>query len=354
MKVVPPFRREHFLDRQKMESDVNAAIREILCIFHPKFRPMVTISRINLTQLNRNIQILMVTAPEEAEEDLDRAKLNGIQIMGKTVFPTGEEFWRFVPSEFPKRALLRVNNLPILCTDEELEELMELPADIKLVGDLLRESNETELGRLFTGRAMVPIIIPSKEHEILVKQWSILKNSENITIWNEVPIYMSMPSLHKCRLCEQEGRRQVMGHDEKWCRIVRQTTKPLEEEAQTHESVENEVQMVSQNEQTKESEMQQNSTHADDYDDNDETVATNPNNSEDDVVSHTSSSDDDNNETVATNQNSDHDGRKRNWQEVKKKKRKRSNKSTKSVNSGKATNSTEYPVRKSLNLNSNG
>ena len=141
--------------------------------------------------------------------------------MGKTVFPTGEEFWRFLPSEFPKRALQRVNNLPILCTDEELEELMELPADIKLAGDLLRESEETELGRLFTGRAMVPVIIPSKEHENLVKQWSILKNSENITIWNEVPIYMSVPSLHKCRLCEQEGRRQVIGHDEKWCRILR-------------------------------------------------------------------------------------------------------------------------------------
>ena len=32
---------------------------------------------------------------------------------------------------------------------------------------------------------------------------------------------MSVPSLHKCRLCEQEGRRQVIGHDERWCRILR-------------------------------------------------------------------------------------------------------------------------------------
>ena len=168
MKVVPPFRKEHFLDRRRLEMDVSAAIREILYIFQPKFRPIVTISRTNLTQQNRKIQILMVTAPEEAEEDLARAKLNGIQIMGKTVFPTGEEFWRYLPSEFPKRAILRVNNLPILCTDEELEELMELPADIKLAGDLLRESEETELGRWFTGRAMIPIIIPTKEHENLV------------------------------------------------------------------------------------------------------------------------------------------------------------------------------------------
>ena len=165
MKVDPPFRKEHFLNRQKLEMDVNAAIKEILYIFQPKFRPLVTISRTNLPQQNRNIQILMVTAPEEAEEDLARAKLNEIKIMGKTVFPTGEEIWRFSPSEFPKRAMLRVNNLPILCTDEELEEIMELPEDIKFAGDLLRESEETELGRLFTGRAMIPIVIPTREHE---------------------------------------------------------------------------------------------------------------------------------------------------------------------------------------------
>ena len=225
MKVVPPFRKEHFMNRQKLEADVNSAIREILCLFQPRFRPLVTISRTNINQNNRNTQILMVTAPEEAEEDLARAKLNGIQIMGKTVFPTGEEFWTYVPSEYPKRALLRINNLPILCSDDELEELMQLPDGIELAGDLLRESNETELGRCFTGRAMVPIVIPTKEHESLVKKWSLLKNSENITTWTEVPIYMSVPRLHKCRLCEQEGRRQVIGHDEKWCRIVRNPMK---------------------------------------------------------------------------------------------------------------------------------
>ena len=190
MKVVPPFRKEHFLNRQKMEMDVNAAIKEILYIFQPKFRPMVTISRTNLPQQNRNIQILMVTAPEEAEKDLARAKINGIKIMGKTVFPTGEEFWRYSPSEFLKRAILRVNNLPILCSDEELEELMELPEDKKFAGELLRESEDTELGRMYTGRAIIPIVIPTKDHENSVRNWSILKSSEDIAIWHKVPIYI--------------------------------------------------------------------------------------------------------------------------------------------------------------------
>ena len=61
----------------------------------------------------------------------------------------------------------------------------------------------------------------STTHENSVKQWSILKNSKNFTSWNKVHIYLSVPSLHKCRLCEQEGRRQVIGHDERWCRILR-------------------------------------------------------------------------------------------------------------------------------------
>ena len=119
--------------------------------------------------------------------------------------------------------MLRVNNLPILCSDEELEQLMELPEDIKFAGDLLRESEMHDLGRMYTGRAMIPIMIPTKEHENSVRKWSIYKNSENIAVWNEVPIYMSVPRLHKCVLCEQEGRRQVIGHDERWCRILRNT-----------------------------------------------------------------------------------------------------------------------------------
>ena len=56
---------------------------EILSALQPKFRNKITISRTNLPQYGRNLQILMVTAPGEAGEDIAKAKLVGIKLMGK-------------------------------------------------------------------------------------------------------------------------------------------------------------------------------------------------------------------------------------------------------------------------------
>ena len=56
---------------------------EMLSAFRPKFRNKIMISRTNLLQHGRNLQILMVTAPGEAEEDVAKAKLVGIKMMGK-------------------------------------------------------------------------------------------------------------------------------------------------------------------------------------------------------------------------------------------------------------------------------
>ena len=128
MKVVPPFRKEHFQYPQLLEQDVAKAISEIASIFHSNIRNEVTVSRTNISQpTGRKLQILLVTAPGEAAEDVARAKLNGINMMGKTVLTTGDEFWRFTPGELPKRAMIHINNLPVLMETEELEEVLGLP-----------------------------------------------------------------------------------------------------------------------------------------------------------------------------------------------------------------------------------
>ena len=221
MKVIPPFRKEHFMYSQLLEDDVQKAINEIASIFQPKHRGLITISRTNIPQQNgRRLQILMVTAPGEAEEEVARAKLNGIKIMGKTVFPTGDEFWRFSPGEFPKKAMIHITNLPVLCETDELEEMLGLPDHTE--HDIMqRESIQTDSGKIYTGRARIPIVINSKEHEEHLLEWSNWRNSEDgLLVWNEIPVYMSIPKLHKCGECEKEGRPYI-GHDEKWCRIRR-------------------------------------------------------------------------------------------------------------------------------------
>ena len=221
MKVIPPFRKEHFMYSQLLEDDVQKAINEIASIFQPKHRGLITISRTNIPQQNgRRLQILMVTAPGEAEGEVARAKLNGIKIMGKTVFPTGDEFWRFSPGEFPKKAMIHITNLPVLCETDELEEMLGLPDHTE--HDIMqRESIQTDSGKIYTGRARIPIVINSKEHEEHLLEWSNWRNSEDgLLVWNEIPVYMSIPKLHKCGECEKEGRPYI-GHDEKWCRIRR-------------------------------------------------------------------------------------------------------------------------------------
>ena len=329
MKIVPPFRKEHFLYPQLLQEDIGKAMFEILSAFQPKFRNKITIARTNLVQHGRTLQILMVTAPGEAEEDVARAKLVGIKMMGKTVFPTADEFWRFSPGEFPKRAMIRITNLPALLETDELEELLDLPPETNFNNLLERETIETEAGKVHTGRGRIPIIINSKEHQERLFQWSTWRNSESgKLVWNEVPLFMSIPRLHKCSMCEAENRPQFIGHDDRWCRIRRRTEEPEKPEEQTGEdenesqmqnTEDNDEQLAKQPEQAQESELQQvgetgNEDQAQSTEDTEDSHAS------------SSSSDDESREAAATVQ----EGEKNTWHEIKKKKRKRSKKSSKS------------------------
>ena len=229
MKIIPPFRKEHFesAGREKLEQDMTHAIHEIMYSFHPKFHPYVTISRTHMPYKGKTMQVLMVTAPSEAEGDIARMCSTGIKIFGKTVFPHGEdEFWQYVPpSEFPKRANLKLSNLPILCSDEELKDIMKLPEGVLLQGQCIREKKQYEFGWMPTGFATAQVLIESAEAENELRQWSLERNTDKLVVWNEVPIRMCVPRLHTCTLCELD-KKHAVGHDAKWCRIRRAPTPP--------------------------------------------------------------------------------------------------------------------------------
>ena len=201
-------------------------ICEILNIFHTRQKEKVTISRTNLPQQGRNLQNLMVTAPGEAEDNVARAKLCGIKKVVKTVLPTGDEFWRFIPGEFPTRAMIRITNLPVLLDTDELEELLKLPEETDLKDNLERETILTDASTVYTGRARISIFINSKKHEEELFNWSMWRNSvDGQMVWNEIPIYTSNPRLHDCSKCEAESSHQFkIGHDDQWFEILRKTT----------------------------------------------------------------------------------------------------------------------------------
>ena len=177
-KTVPPFRKIHFPYPQLLRQDIDKAMCEILNAFQVKHRNEITISRTNLMKQGRNFQIFMVTAPGEAEEEVARAKLSGLQIMGKTVFPTGDEFWRYSPSEHPKRAMIRIIKLTVLLDTDGLEELLNLPPETDFNDLMERETITTQAGKVHTGRARIPVIIQSSSHEEKLSTWSMWRNSD--------------------------------------------------------------------------------------------------------------------------------------------------------------------------------
>ena len=64
------------------------------------------------------------------------------------------------------------------------------------------------------------IRVLSKEHEQMLRDWSI-QNHENGTLeWNGVPIYAFIPALHQCQHCKN-NRRPFQGHDIAWCRYAK-------------------------------------------------------------------------------------------------------------------------------------
>ena len=258
--------------------------------------------------------------------------------MGKTVFPTGDEYWRFTNSEYPKRAMIRITNLPILLGTDELEELLQLPEDTEYNGVPERETTRTDLGPIYTGRARIPIEINSKDHEDALCKWSKWRNSEDgLMLWNEVPIYMSIPRLHRCTLCEAENRPQFIGHDAQWCRIIRrvQNTERVDEtEPQTSETLAEEVSnvVVPQNQISNKPSAEEPGKSC--------SNSSEPN-EEDDEISDTSSSEYETNDNRNAQKNDQEP-----WQQAGNNKKRKTHKKTTSTQSSTSNN---LPTKRSMN-----
>ena len=144
MKTIPPLRKEFFTDSAVLESEMKKTYKDILSVFNPQYREMITISGTTMKFGDKTLQVLLVIAPVEAE-DVARIKLNGLKIMNRTVFPTAKDTWMVKTSAFPKVVDIRVNILPALCYNNHVMELLQIP-DIAELGEIQREQQRTELG----------------------------------------------------------------------------------------------------------------------------------------------------------------------------------------------------------------
>ena len=127
MTIIPPFTKEHFKSDASFEATSKKTIVDILSSFKPHHRDQITISKAFSTVKEKRLHSLIVIAPTEAEDDLTIMKTEGLQLLDKTIFPTGDHFWRYDPTGFPKTAMLRMNQVPGLCDDEAVLEALQPP-----------------------------------------------------------------------------------------------------------------------------------------------------------------------------------------------------------------------------------
>ena len=148
-------------------------------------------------------------------------KTEGLQLLDKTIFPTGDHFWRYDPTGFPKTAMLRMNQVPGLCDDEAVLEALQLPPTVQVEGEVTRQREKCGQGSFFNGKASAIIRIPNESAETDLRQWSFNAVKTRPFKWLDLPFNAHVPSIHSCSLCKEE-KKPYIGHDDSWCRIRRQ------------------------------------------------------------------------------------------------------------------------------------
>ena len=220
LKIIPPINNDYFATKNTFEGNSNQCISAILRQFSPEQRTKITLSKTFTIVGTQRLHTFHLVAPTEATNSIERLQSTGIELLGRTVFPQSDSFERFMPGMNPKYVPIRILQLPSICQDEELPEILELTESTQITS--VRHNTEEIDGMIFqNGKVSTMICVVSKEHEETLRQWSI-RNHENGTLqWHDIPFYAFIPALHQCQLCK-DNRRHFYGHDNAWCRHAKE------------------------------------------------------------------------------------------------------------------------------------
>ena len=219
LKIIPPFRREHVQSFERLNEAYSQCVQSILKHFPDPIQNRTTISRTFTTGSdNKRLHALTIVSPPEAKQYFDTFKAEGIQLMGKTIFPMG-----FVPKQqrlrnfYPRKLKIKINNLPLICSDVELKSYLRLPPGVTHAPESKRETFDLGDGKVVhTGKATLEVIVPNEQHEEKLRQWSYDNAMSEGIDWNGVNVTFHAPSLHACEICKSMERRFI-GHHKDWC-----------------------------------------------------------------------------------------------------------------------------------------
>ena len=219
LNIIPPFNKDHFATKTTFETASNQCIAAILRQFSPQLRTKLTLSKTCTMVGTRRLHTFHLVVPNEASDVITRLQSTGIEMLGRTVIPQSDSFERFIRGIYPKHVPVRILQLPSLCQDQEIQELLDLPNSTPITS-VRHHTDEIDGMNFYNGRVSAMIRVTSQEHKDQLRQWSIHTHEHGTLQWNDIPIYAFIPALHQCQHCK-DHRRPFHGHDVAWCRYAK-------------------------------------------------------------------------------------------------------------------------------------
>ena len=144
LKIIPPFNKDLFATKTTFETASNQCIAAILRQFPVQLRTKLTLSKTFTMVGTRRLHTFHLVAPNEASDVITRLQSTGIEMLGRTVIPQSDSFERFIPGIYPKHVPVRILQLPSLCQDQELQDILELP-DSTQITSIRHDTTPTRL-----------------------------------------------------------------------------------------------------------------------------------------------------------------------------------------------------------------
>ena len=171
----------------------------------------------------RNIHTITVVASSAARPYFDEIRTRGIELLGKTVFLVGHS--AFANSNrhnmYPRKVNIKIQNLPFICSDDELMKLFSFPPETQNIDDIDRRKENVEGVDFYIGEAQVKVGVRNEKQMKKTTRWSNDERTKNAPIiWNGIPASFHAPSLQKCEECKKQTR-QFQGQHKDWCYLAR-------------------------------------------------------------------------------------------------------------------------------------
>ena len=134
--IIPPFTKTHFSSEQTLNAAYNQCVDAIMATIPMQSKGKITITKTWTKVREKSLHTLLLIGPQECQTHFNHLTLHGIQLLGKTIFPTMHQTRSL--NLYPKRYNVKINQLPFVCSEAVLIELLKLPEDVQIIESLHR------------------------------------------------------------------------------------------------------------------------------------------------------------------------------------------------------------------------